>query len=211
MKRTRQQAEETRNRILDAAEVVFLVHGFSHASLEAVAGAAELTRGAVYGHFRNKNDLFAAMADRVLLPMEILAATTCEAKEQDPLGRMHKFVAYCFSKAVTEPRSRRVLEVLLTKYEYTCEDRVSDRMRHAAQDGHEGLEHCIRNAIAEGQLSQQLDTARAADVVHAFLGGVLRDWLLCHGSIVLPRDAAYLADVCISLLQYSPSLRRRGV
>jgi TetR/AcrR family acrAB operon transcriptional repressor len=44
--------------------------------------------------------------------------------------------------------------------------------------------------------------------VHAFLGGVLRDWLLERDSIMLPRDAEFLTDVCIGLLSYSPSLRR---
>ncbi|WP_028217314.1 TetR family transcriptional regulator [Paraburkholderia oxyphila] len=211
MRRTTQQAEATRDRILDAAEKVFLANGVSHASLEAIAVAAGLTRGAVYGHFRNKGDLFAAMTDRVLLPMEMLVAASREAGEQDPLGRMHKLFVFCFSKAATEPHNRRVLEVLFTKCEYTCDmDRVRERLRNAARDGHEMLERGLRNAIDKGQLSQDLDTARAADVVHAFLGGVLRDWLLGQGSIVLPRDAEYLADFCIGSLRISPSLHRRG-
>jgi len=108
MKRTRQQAAETRDRILDAAETVFLANGVSHASLEAIADAAGLTRGAVYGHFRNKGDLFVAMTDRVLLPMEMLVAAARDAGEQDPLGRMHEFFVFCFSKAATEPHSRQV-------------------------------------------------------------------------------------------------------
>ncbi|QBR00726.1 TetR family transcriptional regulator C-terminal domain-containing protein [Paraburkholderia pallida] len=47
-------------------------------------------------------------------------------------------------------------------------DRVRERLRNAAHDGHEMLERGLRNAIDKGQLSQDLDTARAADVVHAF-------------------------------------------
>jgi TetR/AcrR family acrAB operon transcriptional repressor len=70
------------------------------------------------------------------------------------------------------------------------------------------LERGLRNAIARGQLPCDLDTGRASSVVHAFLGGVLRDWLLERDSIMLPRDAEFLTDVCIGLLSYSPSLRR---
>jgi TetR/AcrR family acrAB operon transcriptional repressor len=44
--------------------------------------------------------------------------------------------------------------------------------------------------------------------VHAFVGGVLRDWLLEQDSIMLPRDAEFLTDVCIGMLRCSPSLRR---
>ncbi|MFM0203698.1 TetR family transcriptional regulator [Paraburkholderia fungorum] len=60
MKRTRHQAQETRNQILDAAEWVFAEHGVAHTSLEDVAVRAGFTRGAIYGHFRNKGELFVA-------------------------------------------------------------------------------------------------------------------------------------------------------
>ncbi|BAN26354.1 transcriptional regulator TetR family [Caballeronia insecticola] len=53
-----------------------------------------------------------------------------------------------------------------------------------------------------------LDTERASSVVHAFLGGVPRDWLMDQDSIALPRDVDYLTDVCIGMLRYSASLRR---
>lgn len=209
MKRTRQQALETRDRILDAAEMVFFANGVSHTSLAEVACAAGLTRGAIYWHFRNKGDLFAAMTDRVLLPMELPVAAMLDAGEPDPLGRLREFFAFCLGKAAIEPHSRRVFDVLFTKCEYTDDmDRVLERQRNAARDGRERLERGLRNAIAKGQLSDDLDTARAADVLQAFLDGVLRDWLLGQGSIVLPRDAAYLADVCVGLLRDSPSLRR---
>lgn len=132
MKRARQQALETRDRILDAAELEFFANGVSHTSLEEVACAAGLTRGAIYWHFRNKGDLFAAMTDRVLLPMEMLVAAMLDAGEQDPLGRMREFFAFCFGKAAVEPHSRRVFDVLFTKCEYTGDmDRVLERQRSA--------------------------------------------------------------------------------
>jgi TetR/AcrR family acrAB operon transcriptional repressor len=57
MKRTRQQALETRNRILDAAERVFAEHGVARTTLEDVAVRAGFTRGAIYGRFGNQVDL----------------------------------------------------------------------------------------------------------------------------------------------------------
>ena len=63
--------------------------------------------------------------------------------------------------------------------------------------------------LREGNCRPDLDTVRASGVVPAFLGGVLRDWLLEQGAIVLPRDAEYLADACIGMLRHSPSLRQQ--
>ena len=84
---------------------------------------------------------------------------------------------------------------------------VLERQRNAARGGRARIETGLRNAIARAQLPPDLDTARAASVVQAFLGGVLRDWLLDRGSIALPRDAEYLADACIGMLRHSQSLR----
>jgi AcrR family transcriptional regulator len=56
----------TRARVLDAAETAFAAEGFGGASLDRIAEAAGLTRGAIYSSFRDKADLFAAVLDRRL-------------------------------------------------------------------------------------------------------------------------------------------------
>ena len=208
MRRTREKALETRNQILDAAEAAFFEHGFAHTSLADIAGMAGVTRGAIYGHFRNKGEVFTAMAGRVTLPMEMLVMATFDESETDPLGRMRDLFTFCLGKAATELHSRRVFDVLFTKCEYADDMRpVLERQRNAARGGRARIETGLRNAIARAQLPPDLDTARAASVVQAFLGGVLRDWLLDRGSIALPRDAEYLADACIGMLRHSQSLR----
>ena len=50
--------ERTRNLLLDAAEQVFAQRGFEGASLDEIAETAGYTRGAIYKHFRGKEDLF---------------------------------------------------------------------------------------------------------------------------------------------------------
>ena len=57
-RKTKQQAEETRQQILDAAVREFSAHGVSGTSLTDIAAAAGVTRGAIYWHFKNKVDLF---------------------------------------------------------------------------------------------------------------------------------------------------------
>jgi AcrR family transcriptional regulator len=54
----------TRSGLLDAAQVVFARDGFERAQLETIAAEAGHTRGAVYAHFKNKQDLFMALLER---------------------------------------------------------------------------------------------------------------------------------------------------
>lgn len=57
-RKTKQQALETRQHILDVALRLFSQQGVSATSLAEIANAAGVTRGAIYWHFKNKSDLF---------------------------------------------------------------------------------------------------------------------------------------------------------
>lgn len=71
------RAVDTRSRILDAAFRTFSEHGYAGATLDDVAAAAGLTKGAVYWHFTGKDDLcMALIEDRfryeaVRIPVEV--------------------------------------------------------------------------------------------------------------------------------------------
>lgn len=58
MKRTKEEADQTRQALLDAALATFSRKGFAATRLEEIAEAAKVTRGAIYHHFRNKLDLY---------------------------------------------------------------------------------------------------------------------------------------------------------
>src|SRR5580704_16741310 len=60
---TRQQirTQETQARLLEAAEEIFVRDGFEGAQLDEIAATAGRSKGAVYTHFKNKEDLFLAL------------------------------------------------------------------------------------------------------------------------------------------------------
>ena len=81
---------ETKNRILDAAEKLFMEHGYEATSLRAITTAAEVNLAAVNYHFGSKEELFQAVLTRRLDPMnqqrlELLTRFEGEAAPK-PLG-----------------------------------------------------------------------------------------------------------------------------
>ena len=56
----RRSATQTRLRILDAAYGLFWRQGFLRVSMDEIAARAHITKRALYGHFRSKDDLIAA-------------------------------------------------------------------------------------------------------------------------------------------------------
>jgi TetR/AcrR family acrAB operon transcriptional repressor len=68
----------------------------------------------------------------------------------------------------------------------------------------------LRNAVGKGQLPPDLDTVRAAAMLHAFIGGSLRDMLLLPDVIDLGEHAERLVQAMIDGLRLSPALRTSG-
>ena len=61
VRRTKEEAEQTRDAILDSALDVFYEKGFSRTTFDEIAKRINLTKGAIYWHFRNKVDLLAML------------------------------------------------------------------------------------------------------------------------------------------------------
>jgi AcrR family transcriptional regulator len=60
----------TRAALLDAARELIREHGFERTTLEAVARRAGMTTGAIYGNFRNRDELFVALGQKFWAPVK---------------------------------------------------------------------------------------------------------------------------------------------
>ena len=58
----------TRQRLLDEAQRLFRERGYAATSLEQIAEAAEVTKGAIYGHFSSKEDLLLSAIEAAPTP-----------------------------------------------------------------------------------------------------------------------------------------------
>jgi AcrR family transcriptional regulator len=64
--RRREQAEQTRARVLDAADSVFRERGYDRATVAAIAAAADVAEETVYAHFGNKRTLLGELVQRAV-------------------------------------------------------------------------------------------------------------------------------------------------
>jgi AcrR family transcriptional regulator len=118
------QQAGTRARLIECAHEVFLQRGFHAATLEDIALAAGLTKGAVYSNFASKAELFLAvggerMAERLSSYKEARATVTrldTLVREyarimirHDPDGRWASVVAEAWAVAAGDPRFRAAL------------------------------------------------------------------------------------------------------
>src|SRR5262252_2442996 len=61
--------ERTRAKLLEAARTLIREKGHEHTTLEDIAERAGMTTGAIYGNFKNRNDLFIALGQAYWTPV----------------------------------------------------------------------------------------------------------------------------------------------
>ncbi len=106
------QRGRTRDRLLDAAAVVFAEHGYHGASVADVAAAAGLTKGAVYSNYRSKEELFLELLDR---NVDEVVALIDQLLELEPAARTRQ-LADQLAHATVLDRSWTLLELEFVLY-----------------------------------------------------------------------------------------------
>ena len=212
-RRTKEEAQETRSRLIDAAERVFHEKGVAHASLEEIAAAADVTRGAIYWHFKDKAELFDAMMQRVVLPVEAMleGADCCE--KANPLELLRTATVDVLLRCARDARTQRVFEIAYHKCEYVG-DAAGVRDRHVAsqQDCLGTIEAGFRACMKCGQLPKSVDPREAAIGVLSLVSGLIANWVLAPKTFSLENHAESLVDTFFRGLATAPqasAARRR--
>lgn len=184
VRRTKRDALETREKLLDSAEWLFQAQGVSATSLESIARRAGVSRGAIYWHFKDKGALFNAMMDRITLPLEIAfdvaACPTAPSNGKfDLLLRIRQATLDALSQIVNDAQMRRVLEVSTQKVEYV-DALQAVRLRHiAVMRGFVGrFEQAIASAALNARMLLTMPAHTAALGFHALVEGLIQNWLL---------------------------------
>jgi AcrR family transcriptional regulator len=124
----------TRATLLEAARAVVREKGYARTTLEAVARRAGMTTGAIYGNFKNRDELFIALGQTYWAPvaprvkpgatfaevMRAMAEATIEAIPERTTAAVGRLTGLAY--ALTSPGLRaRVREITAGSYEFGAE------------------------------------------------------------------------------------------
>ncbi|MGH1462567.1 MAG: TetR family transcriptional regulator [Neptuniibacter sp.] len=91
-RRTKEEAEKTRQHLLETALRLFADRGISRTSLKDVAAEAGLTHGALYWHFKNRTDLLEALYEECRFPIDDLYIDHLQSSRQNALEALENFL-----------------------------------------------------------------------------------------------------------------------
>ncbi|WP_417438918.1 TetR family transcriptional regulator [Idiomarina sp.] len=179
VRRTKEDAMETRAKLLDAAEALFSEKGVTQTSMMQVAEKAGVTRGAIYHHFENKMDLIESLMGRVKLPFDEMREQVAEGSEFDPLIEVKERSKEFIRRVQDDDQVRSLASILLHKCEYI--DEVNPiKLRHIS-----GRNECIcdveklfETAIKSNELAPTVHSRVAVIGLFSLVDGLIYNWLL---------------------------------
>ena len=207
VRKTKEDAELTKQRIIDAAKEVFLKRGVSRSTLEHIALQAEVTRGAVYWHFKNKTEIFNAMRDRVILPlidrMDDTLAIANLADDTDALTQIESSMCVTINALNENIEMRQIYEIMMIKCEYVDEfATVLQQILNNCSSITEKVQLAYERAQTQNILvATHTPNALALDT-HLFFSGLLHMW-------VKDADGSRFRYQAKELIQSHINLRRK--
>ena len=169
-------------------------------TLEEIADAASVTRGAIYWHFADKNELFFAMREQVAVPMiDQIDLALRRSDGADPLAGVERFLLGILEALESDATARQTFQIMGFKCEYVGEfERELALQRLRCSELIFKLTQAYGRAQRAGRLRIGLRPPMAAVETCSFLMGLTRLWLLDAKRSLVRRVARGLVSAHIA-------------
>jgi AcrR family transcriptional regulator len=158
LKRTKEEAEQTKRKLINIALNELIKHGSESITLESIAAKAGVTRGAIYWHFNNKEDLLDNLikmkdADSLELMENILKSN------KPPMKKLELLISGNFPKFKTQKEMKHYAKLKLDLYNHYL--RYGDN-RNVGKTYVKTAAAIIKQAQAEGKIKKEINAEDAA-------------------------------------------------
>lgn len=197
-KRTKAAAVETREQILDAAELCFRDIGVARTTLQMVAARAGCTRGAIYWHFSEKHELLRQVIERA--PLSLFVELETINRVAEPVAALRRCLLRSLDVIQGDRHLRNVIEVTLFRGEYPEELSGELALGKAAE---ERLLRLLRRIFESGRSRGELKTAIApqtlACLVFCVFSGALRNCILLPANSWMVREGITVLNMVFAI------------
>jgi len=194
MKRTKAEADQTKDQLIEAGLVVFGKLGIQAARVEDIVAEAGVTRGAFYYYFKNKFELYTRLLEiRAAYYREIIHE--CMENELPPIERLRTYMVSVMTRAVTDTRFLAFNEMILHK-----SPQVEEALGKLKANEKERMIptavfiKTIEDGITTGEIRSEIDVGVAVTNIFIFVHGAITFSIINRGRFPLDKVASALVD-----------------
>lgn len=172
MRRTKEEALETRSKILQAALDIFSQKPYPKVSISEIAQAVNMTKGAVYWHFKGKDELF----------IQLMNSIDAQAKESlpallDDVNSLADLRCY-YQELIAGPNDKelyvKVKKLLLRMNEWPKDVRLAlwGLRRASVEQEKQFVAHVLRKELKNGNINANIEPEAVAEAMVAVFTGI---------------------------------------
>lgn len=193
-RKTKAEALKTRQMLIEAAILQFAQNGVAKTTLTDIADAAGVTRGAVYWHFSSKTDIFNAIWEQQAPLKEIVCYQMQDNIHPDPLIHLRNQFVTTLQYIAADSRLRALLHILYHRCEFSDDMTSEQEIRQKIGFNHEYVRQVLQECQAKGRLSSGTNINIMLIMLHGFISGVIKNWLMHPEGFDLYQNAPELVD-----------------
>lgn len=130
--------------ILRGAIQVFLQQGYRGTSMDRIAAEAGVSKHTIYSHFQDKEGLFVALIERLVLHRFDVEFASCELPQDEPPDRVLRRIAKIFLGLMDDPEYIAFLRLMIAE-SGRFPDLAQLYMRQVVQEGGVVLSDYLRS------------------------------------------------------------------
>ncbi|WP_369589074.1 multidrug efflux system transcriptional repressor MtrR [Kingella oralis] len=178
MRKTKTEAQKTRQHLLDAALEVFWCDGVTRASLQAIAQEAGVTRGALYWHFKNKEDLFETLFEQQYADFFAAFNDQTLRDNQDVWTHLQHNLTTMFETLATRESKHKFCNVMFSKCEQTAgNETITELACRYHRLFQKQIAYALQLSREQGRLPENTDIELAAIYLESSLVGLIKIWI----------------------------------
>ncbi|XXQ67679.1 TetR family transcriptional regulator [Neisseriaceae bacterium B1] len=212
MRKTKAEAEQTRQDLLTAALDTFFENGVTNTSLQAIAEQAGVTRGALYWHFKNKEDLFDALFQKHFAPFtqQMERIFTLKGNAWDNLRQILHDILIMLEN---EECQRKFCCVMHAKCEQTSKNAsITELERLYHQRSYLQLHRVLQYCQQQGSLPEKINIDLASIYLKSSFTGIINIWVYAPEVLPLSTTGALLLNASLDNLEnnatfYNPNIQ----
>jgi len=177
MKRTKEEALATRQHIIDTARKMFLKNGYSNTKLDHIASEANVTRGAIYWHFKDKLDLVKAITATEMKSLHELFMVVFT--EDLPAGiKVRNIIKAIVNNFYDNASYREYIELTWFRMEYTQLSQLLESRAGRTAFFIREYEKIIKEAQKEGMIRSEISSMDITLTLTNLINGMYRMYFL---------------------------------
>ena len=178
MRKTKAEALKTREYLMLSALDTFYERGVSRASLNEIAQNAGVTRGALYWHFKNKEDLFDALFQHIFHDLSQELEADIQSDAPDLWDNFQRSLVNMIHRVQHNEAHHKFCNILHLKCEHTQQNQaIITLMQSYSNMWNTLLTSALTACIKQKSLPDNLDIPMAVIYIKSTVTGLMQTWL----------------------------------